>query len=447
MVSSIKKISLFFLAAGIPLLINPFALNAAELIKRESAYVLVCLIGLCALAPGPVKNRLRLNALPIGLPLFIFALSACIATAFSINPAFSLRGDFARGESFFTIITYTALSIIFAFCIHTRALARTLIRALCITTAIISIYGIIEFLCLQAFGISPLGALRPPELRQPFIAATMGNANFLGRFLVLVLPLFAAGAATATSTHYARLWACGGVLGCITLVLTYSRASLLGLAVAALVFLMLTWSYRRVRYWLSLLLGAGLLAVVLLGLLSQTLNGSGPRSFFSTAADRAIAAFDVREGDGLGTRLFTWKHSLPVILERPLFGHGPDTGFDALIEVNFKKVARFNTIAILDRIHNNYLDIALTQGLIGLGAYLAILIIFMRGMLRTIRAPDTHANARMLLCGLFSGFAGCLVNDIFTFSTVSVSITFWSLIGIGCAIQRLRTHEINRHGT
>ena len=102
-----------------------------------------------------------------------------------------------------------------------------------------------------------------------------------------------------------------------------------------------------------------------------------------------------------------------------------------------KRLVRFNTIAILDHIHNNYLDIALTQGLIGLGAYLAILFIFMRGMLQTIRAPDTHPEVRILLCGLFSGFAGCLVNDFFTFSTVSVSMTFWSLIGIGYALQNL----------
>ena len=43
------------------------------------------------------------------------------------------------------------------------------------------------------------------------------------------------------------------------------------------------------------------------------------------------------------------------------------------------------------------------------------------------------------------GFAGCLVNDFFTFSTVSVSMTFWTLIGIGCAIQSFKKHEINEN--
>ena len=198
MFASTINIILFFLAAGIPLLINPLALNSVELIKRQSAYVLVCLLVTCALAMAPKKNPLRVYALPLTLPLMLFALSACLATVFSVNPGFSLHGDPCRGESLFTIITYVLLSFIFAFCIQSFEQALSLIRALCIATAIICVYAIIEFLCLQKFGISPLQHFRPPELRQTFISSTMGNANFLGRYLVLVLPLFAACAVKAT---------------------------------------------------------------------------------------------------------------------------------------------------------------------------------------------------------------------------------------------------------
>lgn len=435
MITSTIKISLFFLAAGIPLLINPFAFNAVELIKRESAYALVCLLAACALAQAK-KNPLRLYALPIAVPLLLFALSAGLATVFSINPDFSLHGDPCRGESLFTIITYVLLAFIFAFFIQTFEQALGLIRALCSVTAIICLYAIVEFLCLQKFGISPLQYFRPPELHQPFISGTMGNANFLGRYLVLVLPLFAACSLKATASKPALLWAGGGMLGLATLALTYSRASVVGITVGGLVFVALTRNAGAAcRRRLGLLIGAGVVLIVVIGLISQILNGSSPRAFFNTIASRTIEALDVKESDGLGTRLFTWQHSIPVILERPWFGHGPDTGFDALIQVNFEKAVHFKQIAILDHVHNNYLDIALTQGLFGLGAYLAILITFMRGLLKTIRAPGVNPEARMLLCGLFSGFAGCLVNDFFTFSTVSVSMTFWTLIGIGYAIQ------------
>ena len=68
----------------------------------------------------------------------------------------------------------------------------------------------------------------------------MGNANFLGRYLVLVLPLFAACSVKATRSKPALLWAGGGMLGLATLVLTYSRASLVGLVVGGVVFIALT---------------------------------------------------------------------------------------------------------------------------------------------------------------------------------------------------------------
>ena len=170
----------------------------------------------------------------------------------------------------------------------------------------------------------------------------MGNANFLGRYLVLVLPLFAACSVKANGRK-ALLWIGGGMLGLATLVLTYSRASLVGIVVGGLVFVALTRSAGPAcRRRLALLLGAGVLLIVLIGLISQAQRDSNPRTFFNTLASRAIETLDVKDGAGLGTRLFTWQHSIPVILERPWFGHGPDTGFDALIQVNFDKAIRFN---------------------------------------------------------------------------------------------------------
>ena len=56
MSASAINIILFFLAAAIPLLINPFALNSVELIKRQSAYALVSLLVACAIAQAVKKK-------------------------------------------------------------------------------------------------------------------------------------------------------------------------------------------------------------------------------------------------------------------------------------------------------------------------------------------------------------------------------------------------------
>jgi len=60
-------------------------------------------------------------------------------------------------------------------------------------------------------------------------------------------------------------------------------------------------------------------------------------------------------------------------------------------------------------------------------------VIFLVTAART--APDVRS--RLLYTGLLSGVCGYIVNDFFIFSVVSVSPTFWSLMGLGLAYRRL----------
>jgi hypothetical protein len=50
---------------------------------------------------------------------------------------------------------------------------------------------------------------------------------------------------------------------------------------------------------------------------------------------------------------------------------------------------------------------------------------------------EGNAETRIFLCAIFSGYCGYLVNDFFSFSVVSVSPTFWSLMGLTISICRL----------
>ena len=122
--------------------------------------------------------------------------------------------------------------------------------------------------------------------------------------------------------------------------------------------------------------------------------------------------------------------------EGPLLGYGPDTHVRVMRRFNREYVKRFKDLVIIDRAHNNYLDTALGQGLLGLGAYLCVIITFMIWLWRT-RARERDVTRKALYCGVFAAVCGYLVNDLFIFSVVSVSPTFWSLMGITIAMKRL----------
>ena len=88
----------------------------------------------------------------------------------------------------------------------------------------------------------------------------------------------------------------------------------------------------------------------------------------------------------MANRLFVWKKTIGVIKERPLLGFGPDAHSKAMQSFNLEyclkfndwslhkrgeqEVIRFAGLTLLDRAHNNYLDVTLSQGLVGLAAYM-----------------------------------------------------------------------------
>lgn len=59
----IITICLYFFAAVVPLLVNPLVINWVELVKRKSAYVLLCLLAASA-AVLACKKKTRFASIP-----------------------------------------------------------------------------------------------------------------------------------------------------------------------------------------------------------------------------------------------------------------------------------------------------------------------------------------------------------------------------------------------
>ena len=138
----------------------------------------------------------------------------------------------------------------------------------------------------------------------------------------------------------------------------------------------------------------------------------------------------------MSTRLFVWKRALRLINKNPWLGHGHETFEIAFKRYNIEYMKTFNDWVTIDRAHNNYIDIAYSHGLIGLGAYLVVITTFLVYLSYLFkRSNDTFH--KLLYAGIISGYCGYLINDLFIFSVVSVSPTFWSLIGLTVAVGKV----------
>lgn len=119
------------------------------------------------------------------------------------------------------------------------------------------------------------------------------------------------------------------------------------------------------------------------------------------------------------SRIFIWRNALPLIPKAPLFGGGPDTLADR-IGVIFETVKDDGTVkqAAIDAAHNEYLNIAVCQGIPALIAYLAAVISsLMRFVKSRTKDPVASALAVAVVCYCIQAFFGI--------SIFISSIYFW----------------------
>lgn len=436
--------SLIFITGAVPLIINPDAFDVWYRPKIESVYALVIIAGAAWLFKIICnKGSLFWHKDPVTIPMLCYLAAALLSTGLSMQVNLSLLGDPMRVEGFLTLLSYGALVFLFVNQVTTRYLEDRLFIALITGAALVSIYALVQYL-----GFNPTEHFFYKYWRRgPGVGSTIGNQNFLGKYLVLIIPVVFSFCVVSAPLR-ARLVAGLSLVLCFAaLIATYTRASWLSVIVGLIIFLYV--SLKR-----SLLAGrvrafTGCLFILIVSV--ALFNFCVPRETAKTASSfkqkepgavvkRTVSAFQLKEGRGVATRLYVWEKAIDLIKERPWFGYGLETFQIAFRPHNIDYIQRFNDFTSVDRIHNNYLDTAFSLGLTGLAAYLAIIAFFLRFLWQVIKEVEDTAR-KLLYIGIFSGFCGYLVNDLFIFSVVSVSPTFWSLMGLTIAAGRLeRSH-------
>lgn len=440
--------SLIFIIAAVPLIINPGAFDLWYRPKIESVYALVIITGVAWLIKRAFRDRSFLsNKINLAIPVCTYLIAALVSTVFSINIKLSLLGDPLRVEGLLTVLSYGALFFLFTSQVRSRDLQDTLFAGLLFGTALVSIYALIQY-----------GGYDPTEhffyrhwRRGPGVGSTIGNQNFLGKYLVLVLPIVFS-YCFFSSNRKARVAAGFCLIVCFAaLIATFTRASWLSAIVGLMLFLSLAFRHfflagrlKRVILYLFLLFAIGAIFNFYTFGDAARENHSFKRREPGSVVKRTVSSLQLKEGRGVATRLYVWEKAINLIKQRPWFGYGLETFQIAFRPYNMEYTRRFNDFTLVDRVHNNYLDTAFSMGLAGLAAYLALLISFLMYLWKLMQEMKDDSR-NILFIGIFSGFCSYLINDLFIFSVVSVSPTFWSLMGLTVAAGRLvRTEGICR---
>jgi O-antigen ligase/Flp pilus assembly protein TadD len=423
-------------AVVVPLAFNPWGGSVFELPKVALLRALVLLMSLTALVRviegegSSRRSQPRRPATPLCWPALSFGLALALATAFSVNPRASIWGSYERQQGLLTMGVYPALFLFTATGIRTRAQAERLWAALVWGSVPVVAYGL-----LQAAGLDPLDWRT--DAASP-VLSTIGRANFLGSYLVLVMPL-TMGRALLVRRGWSCLLLLIGQLVCLAL--TQARGAWVGLGVAAVTGPLVWAAATRSRGLALITLVVAALAVSFVALLNLPDGPLAPLARLP-GLDR-LATLTHTDAGSTAARLTIWRATLPLIVARPWLGYGPETMRTVFARIFPPQLVYYQGRHVtVDRAHNLWLDLGMSAGLVGVIGFGAMLADFGRLAWRGVRGRLSSPPARweqVAWAAVAAGVASHLADLQFGFDLTASATIFWLTLALGAAMGRDNT--------
>ena len=361
-------------ALTLPLVSIPIASDSYILPRASIVIAGACLgIGLALLIPaGPSLGALR-------FPLVAAAGAAVLAFVFSISWPLSLIGSFTRYESLPMRLSYLGLAASAMWLLRTKGQRDAVGVAFVVGTSVVAFKA-----WLQWFFHAPF---RPD--------GDVGNANLLAALVVMAIPI--AIDRGRRSAYLTPAWAVAIVVLLAGLVVTTSRSGGLGLIAGTLTVIVLSVPARFIR-------AAGAFALVGVGAAAAFILVSPPLRGLNN--------------DPPELRAHLYQDALRMIAARPVTGWGEDTtglAFGQFLSQDYAGLVTF------DRVHSGVLEIAATQGLLGLAALTWVAVVLAREVWRGTSQPG--------IPGLVGALVGYSVWVLFNFDWAPATGAFWLLAG------------------
>ncbi len=142
-------------------------------------------------------------------------------------------------------------------------------------------------------------------------------------------------------------------------------------------------------------------------------------------------------------RGYIWSRSLPLMMDSLLIGQGPDTFFAEFPQGDLlgKLYAYDSAQTIVDKPHNLYLQIGISEGGIALAAFLVMMIAYLADSFRLYALRKEYTAQQTAGVAVALAVIGYLGAGFFNDSIVSVAPIFWVLFGVGVAINQINKKQ------
>lgn len=416
-VMKMRSAILFFfglLIVIIPIFLNTatdteFTFNKTSLFQFEILLILSAIFFTKGYSVRDVWKYYKGITVLLSLYLFVLVLSML----FSQSPYVSFFGP-GRLQGLMQYLFYFSLIFIAFTQINKLSYIQKLIYWIVVGSVIVSIIGLLERAGLIIFSYTVFDS---------GIASTLGHPSFLGGYLVMVIPLTVALLFSAKSNYKKWPMVFAALFQILALYFTYTRGAWVALVttfVFVLIILLIKLKKKKLLY--------SLLVFMIIG--GSVLIGTG-------VLQRITGNYT-----GSGALRILWAgQAIEAIKASPWLGYGMETQRDVLAHYYDPLqgvYGYYNDFA--DRVHNEFLDSAVTSGLIGLAVYLLILIYtFVRAI--KLFLNNKYTNGSVTVFALTVGLFAYIVQGIFSFSVTVLSIYLWFYIALVFIILRLEKEK------
>jgi O-antigen ligase len=372
-----------------------------------------------------IGGRARPRRFLMGWLAGAYLLVATIATLLSPTRWTSVIGWYGRHHGLLTIVIYVAIFFVIAWTYtQRRDRAHELVYAMAGGAIVLTLY-----ILMQRFGLDPIRWARPSgEAPGLEYFGTMGNANFAGGYLALTMPWVYLAYRRARATWWRIAIVVWAVVQLYALWLTSARNGIIGAlpaAIAVIGFIHIRRA-RPVVKWTATAAAAAAVALVAIVAVAVVWHPGSDRP------PKMFRRADIFRSQTVKVRGHWWLAGVKMFADRPVQGWGPDsfvTQYHRYLGPEARKVGDSETA---DKPHNVFVEHLAHTGILGFGAYLALLVVAFRRLFRRIRAGGGRDEPLLItLAGLLAAYAG---QAVFSIDVTAIALVGWVTLGLIAAV-------------
>lgn len=446
-----------------------------EFNKMITVYIIAIVIFFLWALKMISEKRFFIRRSFLDIPILLFLASQIISTIFSIDPHTSLWGYYSRFNGGLLSITvyvflyYALISNFFSEKDEAKVFGKRLLGVSVIAGGLVALWGIPSH-----FGFDPTcmifgrglttacwTAAFDPTAR---IFSTLGQPNWLGAYLSILLPIFMAffisssinvkSFANKFKNPKVLLFAVLSIIFYIAIVWTNSQSSFIGLWIGLFAFIsaIKIVAFKKSKFEVSKYLKLKSLRVIALFIIiflfiNFLIGNPFPRfqnltlqKLVNTNTQPSLPAEAELQSQGPALeynitgsgeiRLIVWRGAIEIFKSSPLFGTGVETFAYAYYKhrpVEHNLTSEWDYL--YNKAHNEYLNYLATTGLFGLLTYLSFIGLFLFVAFRFFWAQKTLTHS-LLPASIVGGFVTILVSNFFGFSVVILNLYLFILPAI-----------------